>query len=56
MKPKFLLAVLVVIAGLFFLNRYLNQKKEYIPGVPAQARPASGEVRERFTVGFLPVT
>ncbi len=56
MKLKFLIAAAVVVAGLFFLNRYLNQKKEYIPGVPAQATPASGEVRERFTVGFLPVT
>jgi NitT/TauT family transport system substrate-binding protein len=56
MKLKLLIAAVVVIAGLFFVNRWLSQKKEYIPGVPAAAKPASGEAREKFTVGFLPVT
>ncbi|MFN0243968.1 MAG: ABC transporter substrate-binding protein [Planctomycetota bacterium] len=57
MKLKLLLVVVAVIAGLYFVNLWLNEKrKEYIPGVPATATPASGEVRETFTVGFLPVT
>jgi len=56
MKIKLLVAAVVVLGGLFFLNRYFGQKKEYIAGVPASATPASGEVRQHFTVGFLPVT
>lgn len=66
MKLKVLIAAVVVIAGLFFLKQYLETKKEYIPGVPAAATPAAATadaskpgasaVREKFTVGFLPVT
>ena len=57
MKRKLIIAtILLGFAGLFVLNRSLNQKKQYIPGIPASDRPASGVVREKFTVGFLPVT
>ena len=56
MKVKFILVGLAVLVGLFFLNRYVDRKKEYIAGVPAAGTPKSGEVREKFTVGFLPVT
>ncbi len=62
MKAKMLIAVVVIIAGLFFLRQYLEQKKEYIANVPAAATPGTavagaptGE-RARLTVGFLPVT
>lgn len=56
MKLKLPIAAVVVVGALYFGNRYLNTKKEYISGVPAAATPSSGEVRERLTVGFLPVT
>ena len=56
MKLKLLIAAVVIIAGLFFANRWLSAKKEYIADVPAAATPAGGTVREKFTVGFLPVT
>src|SRR5947207_2043201 len=56
MKLKLLIAAVVIIAGLFFANRWLSAKKEYIANVPAAATPAGGTVREKFTVGFLPVT
>jgi NitT/TauT family transport system substrate-binding protein len=55
-KAKLLIVAVVVVAGLFFLNRWMNEKKEYIAGVPAAATPAGGEVRQELTVGFLPVT
>ena len=55
-RERHSLIPVVLIAGLYFLNRYLNTKKQYIPGVPAEATPAGGEVRAEFTVGFLPVT
>ncbi len=57
MKAKLLVpAVILGLAGLYFLNRHLNQTREYIQGVPAVAEPGTGAVRQRFTVGFLPVT
>jgi NitT/TauT family transport system substrate-binding protein len=56
MKIKLLLVAIVALAGLFAVNRYLNQKKEYIAGVPAADKPADAPVRNTFTVGFLPVT
>lgn len=56
MKLKLLVGAIVVIAGLFFLKRELEKKKEYIPDVPAAATPASGVARETFKVGFIPVT
>jgi len=56
MKLKILVMVVAAVAGLYLLNRWLGQEKEYISGVPAAATPGSGEVRQKFTVGFLPVT
>lgn len=61
MKLKLLVVVVAVIAVLFFAKRYLDPKKEYIPGVPAAARPGAvteetADGRQKFTVGFLPVT
>ena len=56
MKLKLLVLAVVLIAGLFLLNRQLGQKKEYIAGVPAADKPAASEVRAKLTVGFLPVT
>ena len=56
MKLKVLVVLVLVVGGLWALNRYLSQRKEYIPGVPATAKPAGGEARQHFTVGFLPVT
>lgn len=56
MKLKLLIAAVAAIVGLYFLKDWLDQKKEYISGVPASDRPASGEVRQKLTVGFLPVT
>ena len=63
MKLKLLIAAVVIIVGLYFLKTQLEKKKEYIPDVPAAAVPGSatanseaGKVRERFVVGFLPVT
>lgn len=56
MKLKLLVMVVVAVAGLYFLNRWLDEDKEYISGVPASDQPASGEVRQKLTVGFLPVT
>lgn len=56
MKLKILIAAIVVIVGLFFLKQYLDSSKSYISGVPSSDKPASKEVREKFTVGFLPVT
>jgi len=56
MKLTLPLAAVAAVVGLYFLNRYLNASKEYISGVPASATPDSGEVRQKLTVGFLPVT
>ncbi len=56
MKSKLLLGAVVVIAALFFLNRKLNQTPRYMESSPSTATPAGGEVREKFLVGFLPVT
>ena len=56
MKLKLLVIVVVAVGGLYLLNRWLSSKKEYISGVPATATPGTGEVRQKFTVGFLPVT
>ena len=63
MKLKLLIAAVVIIVGLYFLKTQLDKKKEYIPNVPAAAQPgtaapkgATTEVRQKFTVGFLPVT
>jgi hypothetical protein len=64
MKLKLLIAAVVIIVGLYFLKAQLDKKKEYIPDVPAAAQPgtstanpaAVSKERQRFTVGFLPVT
>ena len=56
MKLKLLIAAIVVLVGLFFLKQQLDKKKEYIPGVPSASDPATKVVRQKFTVGFLPVT
>ena len=57
MKAKLLIVVVALVAGLYFLNQYLSDTKEYIPGTPAAATPGgSGEVRNTMSVGFLPVT
>ncbi len=56
MKLKLILGAILVVVGLFFLKRYLDTKKEYIAGVPAAGTPSNAAVREKFTVGFLPVT
>lgn len=56
MKLKLLIAAIVVIAGLYFLNRRLNETPRYMESSPSTAMPPGGEVREKFVVGFLPVT
>jgi len=55
MKLKLLAFVAAALVGLYFLHGYLEGKKEYIAGIPAAATPNAG-ARQRFTVGFLPVT
>jgi len=56
MKSKILLGAVLVVAVLFFLNRMLNETPRYMESSPSTGLPASGEVREKFIVGFLPVT
>lgn len=63
MKLKLLIVAVLVVVGLWFLKSRLDEKKEYIPGVPAVAesgsatgKPAANAPRQKFTVGFLPVT
>jgi hypothetical protein len=56
MKLKLLLGAIVVVVALFFLNRRLNEAPRYTDSSPSTALPAGGEVREKFVVGFLPVT
>jgi len=56
MKWKILVGAAAGVLGLFYLNRYLNETPRYMDSSPSTARPASGEVREKFVVGFLPVT
>jgi len=56
MKSKLLLGAVLVVAVLFFLNRMLNETPRYMESSPSTGLPASGEVREKFVVGFLPVT
>jgi hypothetical protein len=63
MKLKLLIAAVVIIVGLYFLKTQLDKKKEYIPNVPAAAVPGAATAnpeavkeRQRFVVGFLPVT
>jgi hypothetical protein len=56
MKLKILTAFLAAVVGLHFLNQYLNETPRYMESSPSTGTPASGEVRNEFTVGFLPVT
>ena len=56
MKGRILVVAAALLLGLFAAHTHLNRSRQYIPGVPAAATPASGEAREHFTVGFLPVT
>jgi hypothetical protein len=56
MKLKFVAAAIAILVGLFLLNRYLNETPRYMDSSPSTGTPASGEVREKFLVGFLPVT
>lgn len=61
MKLKVLIVAVVLVAGLWAANRWLNApKSSVIPSVPATVpTDAKGEpvaVRSNFTVGFLPVT
>lgn len=56
MKLKILILALVAVAGLYFLNRSMNETPRYMESAPSTATPTVGEVREQFTVGFLPVT
>lgn len=56
MKLKILFVALAVVVGLYFLNQFLNETPRYMEDVASTGTPASGEVRNTFTVGFLPVT
>jgi len=56
MKSKLILGAAAALVGLFFLNRYLNETPRYMESSPSTGKPVGGEVREKFVVGFLPVT
>lgn len=56
MKLKLLLGAIAIVVALYFLNRWLNETPRYMAESPSTGMPASGEVRETFVVGFLPVT
>ena len=58
MKLKLLIGAIVVIGVLYLLKNRMNEKPmQYIEnGPPSTAMPASGDVRNELTVGFLPVT
>lgn len=57
MKLKILVVAILVIAGLYFANKYLNKPSSTsTPSVAQGEQPAGGDVRQSFTVGHLPVT
>ncbi len=56
MKQKLVLGAIALLLGLFVWNRFLNETPRYMDSSPSTGMPASGEVREKFVVGFLPVT
>ncbi len=56
MKLKLLIIAVVVLVALFLTNRFLNEKPMYRSDAPSVAETATGDVRAKFTVGFLPVT
>jgi len=56
MKLKWILVAIAILAGLYLANRRLNETPRYMESSPSTALPPGGEVREKFVVGFLPVT
>ena len=56
MKLKLLFGWLVVLVSLHLANTRLNETPRYMESSPSTSTPASGVVRQEFTVGFLPVT
>jgi NitT/TauT family transport system substrate-binding protein len=56
MKLKLIAGALVALGALYFVNRWLNEAPRYREDAPSVAETPTGEVRQTFTVGFLPVT
>jgi NitT/TauT family transport system substrate-binding protein len=58
MKLKLLIGAIAILVALYFAKAKLEEKpRQYLENGPAAtATPASGEVRNQMTVGFLPVT
>lgn len=56
MKLKILIGAILFVIGLHFLNQRLNEAPRYMESSPSTGTPLSGEVRQKFVVGFLPVT
>ncbi|MEY2784983.1 MAG: hypothetical protein RL277_1190 [Planctomycetota bacterium] len=56
MKAKLIIGGIALIAGLYFINRSLNEQPKYMEDTPSTSTPASGAVRQEMIVGFLPVT
>ncbi|MEY2806610.1 MAG: hypothetical protein RIR65_1027, partial [Planctomycetota bacterium] len=56
MKLRILLGFLVVLAGLWWLNRRLNHNPRYMESASSTAEGVKETDRGRFMVGFLPVT
>jgi|1048.fasta_scaffold39790_2 hypothetical protein len=56
MKLRILIGFLLVLVGLWWLNRRLNHNPRYMPGADSTASTVEEQVRDRFMVGFLPVT
>src|SRR4029079_15044018 len=56
MKLKILIAAIVVLVGLYFVNKKLNETPRYREDAPSTGEVPGGKVRAEFTVGFLPVT
>ncbi len=56
MKLRILLGFLVVLVGLWWLNRRLNHNPRYMTAASSTSTEVEEQVRDRFMVGFLPVT
>jgi len=56
MKLKLLAGAVLGLAALYFVHHWLNDAPRYREDAPSVAETPSGEVRQTFTVGFLPVT
>jgi hypothetical protein len=56
MKLRIVLGFLVVLAGLWWLNRRLNHNPRYMDRSSSTAEGVHETERGRFMVGFLPVT